>query len=198
MLPMIRKPPLIVLLAVFSAVLLVAGVVRSPNLRWRSPWYLSGADYRQPSSGVEFALVYVGAPTCIWSNAAELPSVVARARGYVQTQAAARGHSFAAIGVSQSNSVTRGIEHLRKFGPFDEVSTGRGWHNIALLKFVYTEHVGPASTPQLILVERTVAPEMRPAIHDERVLLRLVGLGSIRHWVDKGAPIPRAEHITRS
>lgn len=178
------------LLVCFGGAVILARTGASPSVRLRLPWYLATSDQKQVVPGKEIALVFIGAPTCAFSNAIDLPEIVEHAKRAVREEAARRGVGFASIGVSQSSSARLGIEHLAKFGNFDEVASGRAWYNQVLLKYVYRSFIGPATTPQLVVLERTTAPESHPGIYDERVLLRQVGLGAIRQWVERGSPLP--------
>jgi hypothetical protein len=135
-------------------------------------------------------MVLVASPTCVWSTAPELPPLIETAKLLMRAEAERRGLGFAAIGVSRSGSANAGIKDLQRFGTFDEVAAGRTWYNTLLLRYVYRDFVGAPATPQVIVLERTVAAEERPGISEERVLLRTVGFGAIRRWVEMGVPIP--------
>ena len=161
-------------------------------LRLRTPWHVVTPTLAsKETEGPELALIFIDSPTCVWCNAPELPGLVGEARQKVREQAQSRGYGFASVGLSRTASVEAGIDHLSRFGAFDEVSVGRRWYNMGLLKFVYGTFVGPAATPQLIVVERIVAPSSAPGFQNERVLLRQIGLGPIQEWVARGAPVPQ-------
>jgi len=180
------------LLFVFALVAGRSGVHRlNVPVRLRTPWYTSANDYREVRPGPELALVFVESPTCVWCNAPELPELIERAKRLVREQAIGRGFGFATVGISSSRSASTGIEHLTRFGDFDEVSSGRSWHNEGILKYVYRDLVGPAATPQVLVVQRVVLPSAEPGFTGERVLLRHVGLGLIEQWVDGGAVVPK-------
>lgn len=179
----------------FLASFLVARheIVHLPRFGVRSPIFIAPIpDHAFPQQGAEIAFVFIGAPTCVYSNASDLPPLIEEAKYLLREQSTRRGVGFATIGVSPSRSARAGLAFLGKFGAFDELSAGRAWYNDALLKYVYQEFVGPPVTPQILLVERMLGPEVQPGIHREHVLLRQVGLQAIRDWVRRGAPVPQA------
>lgn len=85
-----------------------------------------------------------------------------------------------------------GLDHLAKFGFFDELSTGRGWVGMGMMKYVFGDIPGPASTPQVIVLGRTLRrqPGGQTAFDGEDVVVRKVGLEEIRLWVERGARVP--------
>jgi hypothetical protein len=168
-----------------------------PPLALRSPLYVQEPRSDAPEPGTELAFLFVDSPTCIWCNTPELPAIVAEAKRLVREQALALGSKFATVGLSRSSSAKEGIEHLARFGAFDELASGRRWYNTGLLKYVSGEFVGPPATPQVIVVRRVVQPALTPGFADEVVLLRQVGFGPIKDWVVRGAPVPGANSSTR-
>jgi hypothetical protein len=184
------------LVVTFVATLLLARhqIVRLPRLGVQWPIFIAPPpDYDALRPGVEIAFIFVGSPTCAYSNAPELPALIEEAKRHLREHSVRRGVSFATVGVSQHRSARAGINYLGKFGSFNELSAGRSWYNGALLKYVHDGFLGPAATPQILLVERILGSEEHPKIRNERVLLRQVGLGSIHDWVKRGAPIPQGE-----
>ena len=148
------------------------------------------------SPGIEMAMVFIGSSTCGPSNADALPGWIDDIKLQVREQARARGAAFAAVGIARDRSVADGIEHLRRFGSFDEVITGRGWLNTGMLRYVWEDLPGRAATPQVLVVERRIVDRSSPAaaeavVADERILVRKVGLREIERWTTSGAPIPR-------
>jgi hypothetical protein len=99
---------------------------------------ITEAGLYQPSGRLpddeEFALVYLGSSNCMWSNRDELPAMIERLKLSFQAQATALGIGFTAIGVASDRIAADGVEHLGKFGNFDEVLAGRGWANTGIAK----------------------------------------------------------------
>lgn len=160
------------------------------RVRWRVPVVEAGR-YRPVAAlpGEEIALVYVGSSTCAWSNAEELPAIVHDLKLRLLTRAREEGKGFAAIGVAQDAVASNGVEHLLKFGEFDEIAAGRGWANIGVQKYVYGNMPGPGGTPQILVVARNLGHETGHVVVDgERVLARMVGLNEITEWAAAGAP----------
>jgi hypothetical protein len=143
-------------------------------------------------SGREFVLVYIGSSTCPWSNNPTLAPVVDSLRAMLLARAADT-LGFATMGLTQDAKVHAGIEHLMNMGPFDEVSTGRGWMNSAALRYLLL-HSGTLATPQVLVLERTLRqndPFGHFEVVEEIVRIRRVGLGQIVAWAEAGAPLPR-------
>ncbi len=142
-------------------------------------------------AGDELVLVVIGSSGCGWSNEPAFRRAVRAARTIVQSASRDRGVGFATVGVAKDEVVQRGVEHLEWLGPFDEITTGRGWRNDGVLKYVYQDFPGQASTPQLLVMKRTLVHRGDEwSVEGARVLIRKVGLSSIERWVDVGAPFP--------
>ncbi len=142
------------------------------------------------ASGGEIALIYVGSSQCVWSNTPELVTLVGNLKLELQARARAEQRGFVAVGIARDMVAANGLEHLRKFGAFDEVTSGRSWANIGLLKYIYGDMPGRAATPQVLVVSRTVHAEGgHYGFRDERVLVRAIGLEDIKAWILAGAPL---------
>lgn len=168
------------------------GVMPIPEVRvrWRVPVVEAGL-YRPVAAvpGEEIALVYVGSSTCAWSNAEELPAMVQGLKQALLARARQAGRGFSSIGIAQDALVSNGVEHLSRFGKFDEIVAGRGWANSGIQKYVYGDLPGPAGTPQVLVVERSLSYETgHVVVGGERVLARMVGLTEIAEWAAAGAP----------
>ena len=181
-----------------SAVVAYVGIIPTPSvsITWRHS--LNSGDQYRPSArvdtGPELTFVFVTSSTCGPSNEPTLPDTIENLKLIVQARAMNTGRSFAAIGVARDRQVEAGLRHLVGFGQFDEVSSGRGWLNMGLLKFVYEELPGVAATPQVVVVERFVSTEGGElSIVVERLLVRKVGLDEIDMWAGLGAPLPEPE-----
>ena len=137
----------------------------------------------------EIVLVYLGSSTCGWSNLPEVSRAVRDAKILVAAHARDSGTRFSALGIALDADASRGWAHLRKAGSFDEVAAGMGWANSGAEKYVFGTLAGPASTPQLLVVQRSLStgPGGRPKAESERVLVRKTGSNAILSWVSQGA-----------
>lgn len=173
-----------------------AGLMPLPDvsIAWRVP-AVESSQYAPASSaepGEEVLLVYLGSSSCYWSNAPGFPSLVRKLKVDYQRRVHSSGAAFAAVGIARDRNAATGMKHLRKFGAFDEAITGHGWFNEGVRRYVYEDLPGPAGTPQIIVVRRTLEVEGdQRSIANERVLARKVGLTEIEEWVEAGAPVPR-------
>ena len=122
------------------------GIVPTPSV---SVTWETRAGYLPASitDGAELAMVYIGSSKCGYANSEELPALLETVRELLLARSQKAGRSFATIGVSKDLDVEAGIRHLRKYGHFDEIMTGRGWLNIGLLKYVYEGFPGYSSNP---------------------------------------------------
>ena len=159
------------------------------EVRWSVP--LLAADLYVPmarqDSGDELVFVFVGSSRCRWSNDPQLPSLVKKGRTAVTAQAIEASMGFAAIGITSDVVPESGVEHLGRFGGFDQVVTGMGWRNVGLMKYLD----GPAATPQVLVLARSVVVEAGHwEVRNERLLVRRHGLSGIRQWVKDGSRVP--------
>jgi len=152
-----------------------------------------------PRSGRELVLVYIGAAGCSWSNRPGLADAVKNVKVILSDSAARAHRPFSAIGVARDWATSDAVGHLAKFGRFDELAVGNNWQNAAIQRYVWSDIPGPASTPQVVILERTVGShpdtglEDAPyVISDERLILRVTGYYDIIRWAEAGAPLPRA------
>lgn len=153
-------------------------------------------SYRR-TGGPQLVMIYVGKSKCYWSNQDWLPETIERAKLALQATADDEGWTFNAVGVAVDWRVQDGLDHLAKFGLFDEVMTGASWGNSDALKFIWQDHPGEAATPEVVIFRRDLTvPDTTLAAdtyeeHGGRVLMRIVGAAQIRAWTERGAPIPR-------
>lgn len=168
------------------------GVLPRMNMAvsWEHPDRWQYVPSATSGSATELALVYIGSSTCTPSNDPGLPDVVEQLKIAIQRKAAEGGRSFAAVGIARDGDAESGLRHLRKYGHFDEVMAGRGWHNIGVLKYVYQGIPGVAATPQVLVVERRVVGGDSTAIRDEHLVVRKVGVQEIRNWLESAVPLP--------
>ncbi len=169
--------PALVLLAAMLLVAL-ALIARNTNLD-RAPELPI-----ESTSGDEIILVFVGTSTCGWCNLDELPDAVKTIRVRLQEEAAAIGKTFFFFGVIPDISVESGFRFSDRFGPFHQLMVGGSWLNHGAMHYVWEDHPGPASTPQVLIVRRrldlsAVPGGIVPRTVEETVLKRFVGAPAI-------------------
>jgi hypothetical protein len=141
-------------------------------------------------------LVYLGASTCGWSNAAGMPELIDSVKIAMAQVARARGWSFEAVGIALDWDPEAGFAHLQKMGRFDEVATGYNWGNTLAMRYFGEYSAEAPSTPELILVHRFLnAPNFESGpfmleVTDEGVLYRAVGGIEIQRWARNHFPVP--------
>lgn len=146
--------------------------------------------------GEQLVLIYFGSSRCVWSNSRELPEIVERLKVAMERQASRRGWSFESVGVGVDWIPEDGLDHLRKFGRFDEVSSGYGWGNHTAMTYFNGQPVPLASTPEVVVVRRNLR---RPSLvegvanyavaHGQVVVVKS-GLTELQRWAEAGAPLP--------
>lgn len=170
------------------------------DLRTRSPLVLAhGTTSGWKPGGRELALVYVGSPTCAYSNSPRLRNMLDSAHRALRSEADAEGASFVSVGISVGGNVVDGLQHLERTGRFDEVVAGRGWHNLGALRFIHGDaggHSGASVTPQVLVVARRAVDSRVPGLESETVVLRLAGLAAIDRWLTAGAQIASASPVS--
>ncbi|MCY4000607.1 MAG: hypothetical protein OXF84_07370, partial [Bacteroidetes bacterium] len=178
----------------------VAGVNRSflnlptIELHWQEEesWQQYTPSYTNVS-GRELVMIYIGSSSCGFSNAPDLPKLIEDTKMSLQDQANNKDWSFSAVGISIDWNTSDGINHLNKFGHFDEVITGRKWNGTGANQ--YLKNIpGVYGTPQIVIIMR------ESDIDDENIynttitetfIYRMVGIFQIESWYDRGIPLPQ-------
>jgi len=198
----IETRKIMVLAAAFAVpfILSATGIVGriEVDVRWkeRAQPERYAPDYEE-AGGWELAMVYIGSSGCAPSNADYLPDAVRKIKHRLQRRAESKGYSFAVVGVARDWNVDQGIRHLRKFGEFDEITSGRNWLNSGASRFMYTRYPGEAGTPQVVVVSRytkTVEGSGIYATIEGRQIARKVGSETIQNWAgSEGELLPELE-----
>lgn len=133
-----------------------------------------------PSSGatqaLELVLVLIGARSCAAHANARVAEQYRYLREALRQKAEAEQRRFRTIGVAVDADPDAGISFLRPFGPFDQAIVGGGWSNEGAVRFLWRDHRGEPSVPQLVVLRRelTLHPDVR--ITHEAVVRRAVGV----------------------
>lgn len=156
---------------------------------------LAGAQERYtPStsnpSGPELVAVFITAEFCIGSRQPHMPQTIERMKLLLAAQTAPARRGLAVVGVSLDWKTQAGIDHLAKFGAFDEMIVGRNWFGTGAIHFVWRDHAGQPATPQIVLLRREVTiGQIGVTATTDRELRRIVGAEAIKAWVDSGAVV---------
>lgn len=152
-------------------------------------------DYRPSASnpsGPETVAVFVTAEFCVGSRQPHMPETIEHMKRLLADRASKSGEGFSVIGVSLDWVPQEGVDHLAKFGAFDELIVGRNWFGVGATKFIWRDLPGTPATPQVLLLRREVtATERGVEISPSREILRIVGADKLKEWVDAGAPISK-------
>lgn len=157
-----------------------------------------GGGYRPPNvraNGTQLVMIYFGSAHCAWANDPDGPALVQQVKSSLEAQARRRGWSFEAVGVALDWEPEEGLEHLRRFGRFDEVSAGYSWANMLALQYYGDLRTEPVSTPEILVVRRTlrrpdfVSGAANYSASGGQLLLRKAGLHELRSWARQGSPL---------
>lgn len=156
-----------------------------------APAATAAVVYPDTNTANERLLIYIGSSSCGPSNDKDMPAMVATVRDRVRESAVRDGRRFVTVGIAKDGDVSAGLAHLAKFGTFDEVMSGRSWANIGVMKYVFSDLRGPAATPQILVVDRSLNNQgVFIEVQQEAVRLRRVGLQELRDWInDSGDPL---------
>jgi hypothetical protein len=148
----------------------------------RDPSEADALDY-STSYDPELHLVLVVSPSCVACGDPIMPELWSRAVATAEAEAERKGIVLTKGAVAVSRSPESGVEFLRRFGPFHEVSAGRSWQGLGARHYVFETLPGPPEVPQVILLERqaSLGSDGRPSIR-EQVLSRATGLEGITRW----------------
>ena len=168
-----------------------------------SPYEVSG----RPPSGEELVMVFLTSHACGPSQRPEVIEAVRKIKRRLASYTDSVGRPFSAVGVSAGWDVEAGIEHLRKYGAFDELISGRSWYNTAGVRYWHRTFPAKASTPQIVLTEQRVELvqgepirvastgdtlyEARAEYGDEVLVHRAGDSEAIVEWAESGAPVPK-------
>jgi len=167
---------------------------------WRVKGNGAHTDTRRPADTLtgqdQLVMVYVGSATCAWCNHPAIPGLLRTIRGHLLAKADTMGWQLVTVGVAANWDVNEGIRHLRRLGPFDEVSAGMSWLNSIAIRYFWRDIPGQAATPELLVLARPVdKPDTAQVagtfeVGDEILLVRKIGLPELQTWAAAGAPVP--------
>lgn len=147
--------------------------------------------------GKEIVLIYIGSSSCAYANDEALPSLIENLKLALQRKASEKEYMFTTIGVAIDWFTEKGVEHLTKFGTFDEVIAGRKWQSTGARRFFWEALPGQAATPQVLVIARDVQaptdeqPEQPFQVANETLLVRKLGSDEIKDWLEQGTPLPQ-------
>ena len=138
-------------------------------------------------TGSEVVMVFIGASFCGAHLQPGFPEAMEQAKLGLRQQARGRGAGFRAVAVSLDWDPDSALVFLRRFGRWDEISVGGNWVSEAAVRYIWSDLPGPASVPQVLVIERQLENESAVAVRGERLVRRLVGTDQIAAWVKSGA-----------
>jgi len=104
------------------------------------------------------------------------------------------GYNLHSIGISKDYLPIDALEHLSKYGYFDEILIGNNWSNIGIIK--YSLQISRVVTvPQIVVTKRTFNTietgnkTSYVGISEEKLITRKVGSSEIVRWAQNGSPL---------
>lgn len=135
----------------------------------------------------EVVAVLLVSSTCGASTDPTFPETLDRLRQMLHEAARASGARPVFSAIATDWDPREGIRVLERFGHFDEISAGRQWLGPGA-QFSSADPRFTMAVPQIVFLERVmvVAPG-RTEIRDQRILKRVVGLGSLAALANSGS-----------
>jgi hypothetical protein len=146
-------------------------------------------------------MLYVRAAGCGWSNQPGIPEAVEVLKLRLAEFAEREQMSFMAIGVALDWSPEEGMEHVAKFGPFDELSVGYNWGNSLALRYMWSSELVAPVTPQVVVYRRLLTvpkDSVGPARFGEADVTLVGSLGGAKDiigWANSDLMLPPAGGI---
>lgn len=150
----------------------------------------------QSEAGPQLFMIYFGSSGCAGANRPDLPEAVEVLKLRLEGVAEREHVSFVSIGVALDWNSEKGLQHLGKFGRFDEVSAGHGWANTLGLEYMWSEPSVTVATPQVLVYRRFLAVSQdstAPPRYDQTDLefvAAAAGADRIIDWAHSGAAFP--------
>lgn len=148
-------------------------------------------------------MFYFGSAGCAASNRPELRAAVERLKVRLWNVAKREAMSFVSVGVALDWIPARGMEHLAKFGPFDELAAGHNWGNMLALDYMWPAETDTTRTPQVLVYRRmfTAEADSGGALHvahsNVELLAAASGADRIIHWSGQQHALPVLAHSTQ-
>lgn len=191
----------IIFITIIAFVAGVADIIPLPSIdvRWPNRSSVATDQYvpvNEIKRGRELVMVYIGSSTCGYANLAEIPELIERIKLLLQKKAYENGMLFSTMGISIDWKTENGVLHLAKMGHFDEITTGRNLQGLGVHQFVWSALSGEASTPQVLVVTRTInapseeSPYQSYHVSKATLIIRKAGVTAISSWLDRGSPLP--------
>lgn len=138
-------------------------------------------------SGTEIVLVLTVGSFCPSCRDPKLPNAVAGIRKTLGERVSRESARLVDVGVSVDPVGGPGLTFLRRFGPFDEISVGRGWLNSGAIAFVVRDSRGELAIPHLAILSRRIdVGQTDLRVSQDSVLARYVGTNAIVRANERG------------
>lgn len=177
------------IIATIIFIILLIGIISSRKSK------ISNTLSLQESTGInktyninedEFLLIYIGSSSCPFCNDSRLSPIIDSIVDKIKSYSDSLNYSFKFIGISNDFNIKSGVEHLESLYDFDEISTGSGYNNSGIIRYLwdYDVPIKKVGIPQLVLVQRKYQRSDSTnlpfrLLEKERILNRSVGINSI-------------------
>lgn len=184
----IMKYAIILIIAFFLSYLEIVDLKKIESYLTTTPSRTYIPEYRKDYIQ-ELNFVYIGSSTCKYSNIAELYTAIDSIKTILSESSKKLGLGFSTIGISAEWSPVTGLNHLDKFGEFNELILGNSWNNTGIIRYV-GEMANEASTPQIIVTIKTYTEFRKINIVSEKKVITKKGTAEILNWYKNGASLP--------
>jgi hypothetical protein len=133
-------------------------------------------------------------------RAADVKAAIGALRGTLARAYEGRYASITVVGVAINTDLREGLAYLNSIGldHFDEITTGRGWQNGEVIRWIQRGQAAPAAVPLIVVVTRTMTASIAPlaiVYSPDSVLAVVQGRAALVEWIQTNAPLPRAPEV---
>ena len=137
---------------------------------------------------VERLVVFLGSSACRASTRDSLRDDLRILGGMLHEQDSVMSVRTFMIGVSTDYDVVSGTEYLTALYPFDEITVGRGFLNVAVSHFLLGQAESALAIPQILVIDRQIhVDSIAISVGPSSLVRRVIGADSIHAWVSRGA-----------
>jgi hypothetical protein len=175
--------------------------------QWRSPTVTSaqaeppfGAPDSMQLASIGLApgrqlIAYVfGGSRCAICRKTEVKEAVAALKGTLRRAHGSSFRTVMVVGVAVNTDLGEGLGYLKSIGldSFDEITTGGGWQNEEVIRWIQRGKHAEAAVPLVIVVTRTMDAQLAPlrvSYSVDSILAVVQGRTELLDWVNGSAPL---------
>ena len=148
---------------------------------------LSAVEVRGQEVHREVVAYFFVSMHCPVSNSPEVREAMRTANRWIKETAEKQGHTYGSVGVATDTHVDSAWAFIRSYDSYDEISVGREFFNTAVMRIMVPRPGHVASTPQVVVVVRSVLEDSvgQLRFETEEEVLRLDGKFALNSWLER-------------